>query len=83
MNGTTNSSIFDFRPEGWALDNDGNVTTDAAVAFDAGKLLPLGGDEKTSSYKGFNTQSKFIASIFPAKSIYCDAINIDKKNFFM
>lgn len=39
-------------PDGWALDADGNVTTDATKAFEAGKLLPLGGDEKTSSYKG-------------------------------
>lgn len=39
-------------PDGWALDSDGNHTTDAAKAFAAGKLLPLGGDEKTSSYKG-------------------------------
>lgn len=40
-------------PDGWALDADGNVTTDATKAFEAGKLLPLGGDEKTSSYKGY------------------------------
>lgn len=39
-------------PEGWALGKDGNVTTDAKEGFDAGLLLPLGGLEVTSGYKG-------------------------------
>lgn len=39
-------------PLGWALDRNGNVTTDASMAFDAGLLLPLGGLEVTSGYKG-------------------------------
>lgn len=57
-------------PSGWALDNDGNVTTDAAAAFDAGKLLPLGGDEKTSSYKGFITNQIYCFN-FSVESINC------------
>ncbi|KPJ10481.1 Malate dehydrogenase [Papilio machaon] len=40
-------------PEGWALGPDNKVTTDAKLAFDTGKLLPLGGLEKTSGYKGY------------------------------
>ncbi|XP_046970356.1 (2R)-3-sulfolactate dehydrogenase (NADP(+))-like [Vanessa cardui] len=40
-------------PEGWALGPDGKTTTDPQVAFDTGRLLPLGGFEKTSGYKGF------------------------------
>lgn len=39
-------------PEGWALGKDGNVTTDAKEAFESGLLLPLGGLEVTSGYKG-------------------------------
>lgn len=39
-------------PQGWALDKNGNMTTDASQAFDAGLLLPLGGLELTSGYKG-------------------------------
>ncbi|XP_072942972.1 uncharacterized protein [Epargyreus clarus] len=40
-------------PEGWALGQDGKCTTNAQEAFDAGRLLPLGGFESTSGYKGF------------------------------
>ncbi|XP_052743727.1 (2R)-3-sulfolactate dehydrogenase (NADP(+))-like isoform X2 [Bicyclus anynana] len=40
-------------PEGWALGPDCEPTTDAQLAFDAGKLLPLGGLEKTNGYKGY------------------------------
>lgn len=40
-------------PAGWAQDKEGNVTTDAEVAFAASRLLPLGGSEKTSGYKGY------------------------------
>jgi L-2-hydroxycarboxylate dehydrogenase (NAD+) len=38
--------------EGWALDLDGHVTTDTARAL-MGALLPLGGPEVTSGYKGY------------------------------
>jgi LDH2 family malate/lactate/ureidoglycolate dehydrogenase len=38
--------------EGWALDADGRVTTATARAL-AGALLPLGGPELTSGYKGY------------------------------
>ncbi|XP_034835191.1 (2R)-3-sulfolactate dehydrogenase (NADP(+))-like [Maniola hyperantus] len=40
-------------PEGWALGPDCNPTTDAQLAFETGHLLPLGGLEKTSGYKGY------------------------------
>lgn len=39
-------------PSGWALDKNCNITTDASEAFDASLLLPLGGMEVTSGYKG-------------------------------
>lgn len=42
-------------PQGWALGKDGTVTTDASEAFDAGLLLPLGGLEVTSGYKGLHS----------------------------
>lgn len=39
-------------PVGWALDENGIVTTDANEAFKVQKMLPLGGTEMTSGYKG-------------------------------
>lgn len=39
-------------PEGWAQDAEGKVVTDADVAFKAGRLMPLGGPEIQSGYKG-------------------------------
>ncbi|XP_055532126.1 uncharacterized oxidoreductase YjmC isoform X2 [Wyeomyia smithii] len=40
-------------PVGWAQDPSGHPTTDANVAFDTGCLMPLGGTELTSGYKGY------------------------------
>ncbi|XP_053614150.1 uncharacterized oxidoreductase YjmC isoform X2 [Plodia interpunctella] len=40
-------------PSGWAQGPDGKETTDAQLAFDTSCLMPLGGGEKTSGYKGF------------------------------
>lgn len=40
-------------PEGWAQDPNGNITTDAELAFETGCLMPLGGSELTSGYKGY------------------------------
>lgn len=40
-------------PQGWAQGPDGNPTTDANVAFDTGCLMPLGGTEINSGYKGY------------------------------
>lgn len=40
-------------PHGWAQDTEGNITTDAQKAFDSHCLLPLGGAEETSGYKGY------------------------------
>ncbi|CAD1474054.1 unnamed protein product [Heterotrigona itama] len=40
-------------PESWALGMDGKVTTNAEEAFKAGRLLPLGGVETNSGYKGY------------------------------
>lgn len=40
-------------PAGWAQGPDGNVTTDSNLAFETGCLMPLGGAEITSGYKGF------------------------------
>lgn len=39
-------------PEGWALDKDGKTTTNAADAM-VGALMPLGGPETHSGYKGY------------------------------
>ncbi|GAB0088322.1 uncharacterized protein DMENIID0001_027250 [Sergentomyia squamirostris] len=40
-------------PMGWAQDPSGHATTDASVAFETGCLMPLGGEEVTSGYKGY------------------------------
>lgn len=40
-------------PHGWAQGPDGQVTEDAAVGFETACLLPLGGTEITSGYKGY------------------------------
>ncbi|KAH8379270.1 hypothetical protein KR009_003974 [Drosophila setifemur] len=40
-------------PDGWAQDPEGNVTNDAELAFKTACLMPLGGSELTSGYKGY------------------------------
>merc|ERR1711962_35946 len=40
-------------PEGWAINKEGRVTQDPAEALAGGALMPLGGQEINSGYKGF------------------------------
>jgi LDH2 family malate/lactate/ureidoglycolate dehydrogenase len=40
-------------PLGWAADRDGRATTDARAAFEALRLLPLGGSYEQGSHKGY------------------------------
>lgn len=40
-------------PAGWALNSNGDITTDAKAALEANSSLPLGGCEITSGYKGY------------------------------
>ncbi|XP_036220576.2 uncharacterized oxidoreductase YjmC [Bactrocera oleae] len=40
-------------PDGWAQDPTGNQTNDAELAFSTGCLMPLGGPEISSGYKGY------------------------------
>lgn len=40
-------------PNGWAQDPDGKETNDAELAFKTACLMPLGGSEITSGYKGY------------------------------
>nr|XP_034192020.1 uncharacterized oxidoreductase YjmC-like [Osmia lignaria]XP_034192021.1 uncharacterized oxidoreductase YjmC-like [Osmia lignaria]XP_034192022.1 uncharacterized oxidoreductase YjmC-like [Osmia lignaria] len=40
-------------PAGWALDVHGKVTTDPEKAYEATVLMPLGGEERNSGYKGY------------------------------
>ncbi|KYN02561.1 PREDICTED: uncharacterized oxidoreductase YjmC [Cyphomyrmex costatus] len=40
-------------PEGWALGSDGKMTRDAEEAYKASLLMPLGGEEHNSGYKGY------------------------------
>lgn len=40
-------------PEGWALNSEGLMTTDAVEASKAALLMPVGGSELSSGYKGY------------------------------
>ncbi len=41
-------------PEGWAIDSEGNITTDVEKVFNGGALLPLGGfGELFGGHKGY------------------------------
>lgn len=40
-------------PRGWALGGDGKITTDSGEALKNHKLMPLGGAEEHSGYKGY------------------------------
>ncbi|MBN2743776.1 LDH2 family malate/lactate/ureidoglycolate dehydrogenase [Breznakibacter xylanolyticus] len=40
-------------PEGWAQDENGNPTTDAAILKKGGAMLPLGSDRTHGSHKGY------------------------------
>jgi LDH2 family malate/lactate/ureidoglycolate dehydrogenase len=40
-------------PEGWAMDADGNTTTDPHQVIPNGALYPLGGPDITRGYKGY------------------------------
>ncbi|MGE4586984.1 MAG: Ldh family oxidoreductase [Mangrovibacterium sp.] len=40
-------------PLGWAVDLDGNPSTDAAVLKKGGSMLPLGGDRQHGGHKGY------------------------------
>ncbi|XP_076315044.1 uncharacterized protein LOC143227487 [Tachypleus tridentatus] len=40
-------------PEGWGMNSEGKITTDPKEVLNGGSLLPLGGAEHTSGYKGY------------------------------
>ncbi|KAJ8916324.1 hypothetical protein NQ315_005019 [Exocentrus adspersus] len=40
-------------PKGWAMNDKGELETNAEAAATVGKLMPLGGDEINSGYKGY------------------------------
>lgn len=40
-------------PEGWAQDKEGRPTTSTEEAYKSACLMPLGGSELTSGYKGY------------------------------
>ncbi|XP_058806678.1 uncharacterized oxidoreductase YjmC [Phymastichus coffea] len=40
-------------PEGWAMDKEGHLTTEPKKALESYLLMPLGGAEKHSGYKGY------------------------------
>lgn len=60
-------------PPGWALGENGSVTTNAAEACKVQKLLPLGGSEVTSGYKGI---------LFYVDQIFCSYDSLRTNNRF-
>lgn len=40
-------------PPGWAVNEQGKIETDAEIAYSAKRLMPVGGAEETSGYKGY------------------------------
>lgn len=40
-------------PEGWAVDKNGNSTTDPFILKKGGSMLPLGGDRRHGGHKGY------------------------------
>jgi len=40
-------------PLGWAVDKDGNPTTDSSTYWDGTQMTPLGGTPENASYKGY------------------------------
>ncbi len=60
-------------PLGWALDDDGQPTTDATVARFARKLTPLGGSRELGSHKGYGLGAmvEILCSIMSGASILC------------
>ncbi|XP_049817148.1 uncharacterized oxidoreductase YjmC-like isoform X2 [Aethina tumida] len=40
-------------PPGWAVNEQGKIETDAEIAYGAKRLMPVGGAEETSGYKGY------------------------------
>ena len=40
-------------PDGWAIDEDGNVTTDPMKMMEGGAMLPLGSDREHGGQKGY------------------------------
>jgi LDH2 family malate/lactate/ureidoglycolate dehydrogenase len=59
-------------PRGWAQDELGVETADAARAVTQGTLLPLGGTELTSGYKGYGLALlvELLCGIMAGKSIF-------------
>lgn len=58
-------------PHGWAQDPEGNETTDPELAFQTGCLMPLGGPEITSGYKGYGKfwLENFLQTLFKKSKI--------------
>ena len=59
--------------EGWALDEDGNPTTDPVVAREARKLTPLGGTRDLGSHKGYGLAAMvdILSSTLSGAGILC------------
>ncbi len=79
-------------PEGWALDAEGQPTTDAAVGRAARNLTPLGGTRELGSHKGYGLAAmvEILSSTLSGASIHrvgdkADAANVigDIGHFFM
>ena len=62
-------------PDGWALDQDGNPTTDAEVGREARRLTPLGSSRELGSHKGYGLAMMvdILSSTLAGADIFCVA----------
>lgn len=60
-------------PVGWALDDDGEPTTDAAIARESRRLTPVGGTRELGSHKGYGLAAmvEILSSVMSGASIVC------------
>jgi len=59
--------------EGWALDTNGNATTDPIIAREARRLTPLGGSRELGSHKGYGLAAMvdILSSALSGAAILC------------
>jgi LDH2 family malate/lactate/ureidoglycolate dehydrogenase len=66
-------------PEGWALDEHGQSTTDGAVAHAARRQLPLGGDRERGGHKGYGLGTMVEVLCAVLTGAWADGVDADGK----
>ena len=66
-------------PDGWAIDRDGNPTTNPHAMVDGGAMLPLGADRDHGGHKGYclGAMVDLLCGPLPARgSVVADAVEV-------